>query len=129
MIRSFLLSLLLLATSLTSTLSFVVDHRTSACVVAGERQQSQPKSFMKIMASSGFEESTQQQQIITANWRQLPSKGPKEVPITKEDLSIEIIIGRVAMVGFIGLLVREIVSGEKFSEQFIDIVNFLETIH
>lgn len=117
MIRSFLLCLLFLA-SLTSTLSFVVDSRRTVCVV-GERQQ---KSCMK-MASSGVEERTQ----ITTNWRQLPSKGPKEVTITKQELSIEIIIGRIAMVGFIGLLVREIVSGEKFSEQFVDIVSFLGT--
>jgi hypothetical protein len=95
-----------------------VDSKRTVCV--NGRQQ---KSFMK-MASSGVEERPQQ---IPTNWRQLPSKGPREITITKQDLSIEIIIGRIAMVGFIGLLVREIVSGEKFSEQVIDIINFLGT--
>jgi hypothetical protein len=55
---------------------------------------------------------------VMPNWRQLPMRKREEV---SENLTgYEIHVGRLAMVGFIGLLVTEIVSGEGFAEQFQD---------
>ena len=52
-----------------------------------------------------------------------------ELPMRTRDLSppeldgFEINTGRLAMVGFVGLLAREIVSGESFGQQFIDVLS------
>mmetsp|Transcript_13154 Transcript_13154/g.24689 ORF Transcript_13154/g.24689 Transcript_13154/m.24689 type:complete len:111 (-) Transcript_13154:1729-2061(-) len=59
-----------------------------------------------------------------ANWRQLPSRVPKD-GYDKELPGFEIYIGRIAMVSFIALLAREVISGESFSEQFLILVDFL----
>ena len=52
-------------------------------------------------------------------WTELP-----RVRESKPDFSgVEINTGRLAMVGFIGLLGKEIVSGESFGDQIMDILS------
>ncbi|KAG7346273.1 chlorophyll A-B binding protein [Nitzschia inconspicua] len=63
-----------------------------------------------------------------ADWRQLPTKTSllEKREMSKSQLSgTEISIGRIAMLGFVGLLVGEILNGESFIQQFLDAFQFL----
>ena len=51
-------------------------------------------------------------------WMDLPNPSRTQDDVEKYD-GVEIGIGRVAMVGFVGLFVNEVVSGESFGQQFI----------
>lgn len=53
------------------------------------------------------------------NWIDLPSTPKAQDNIEKYD-GIEIGIGRVAMVGFVGMFANEVVSGESFGQQIVD---------
>jgi hypothetical protein len=55
-----------------------------------------------------------------ANWRQLPSRSTTGLPEHVEMAGTELHVGRVAMLGFVGLLVGEVVTGESFSQQFLE---------
>lgn len=52
-------------------------------------------------------------------WIDLPSPSKTQDSIEKYD-GIEIGVGRVAMVGFLGLFVKEVISGESFGQQIVD---------
>ena len=52
------------------------------------------------------------------NWTELPLKREAEVDLAP----VEIGLGRIAMLGFFGLLAVEVITGESFSEQIIDFV-------
>lgn len=45
---------------------------------------------------------------------------PRERVDNEEYSKVEIGIGRIAMVGFVGLLAGEVVSGESFGQQILD---------
>jgi Chlorophyll A-B binding protein len=62
-----------------------------------------------------------------ANWRQLPTKASQleDQDGSGAELSgTEIYVGRIAMVGFVGLLVGELLRGESFSQQFLEAFQF-----
>jgi hypothetical protein len=52
------------------------------------------------------------------NWTELPLKREDELDLAP----VEIGLGRLAMLGFFGLLAVEMATGESFSEQILDVV-------
>ena len=52
-------------------------------------------------------------------WIDLPS--PRQEDNVEKYTGVELGIGRVAMVGFIGLFVNEVISGESFGQQIADL--------
>lgn len=55
---------------------------------------------------------------IDSEW-ELPSRSAKKVPVLD---SMEITVGRVAMIGAVSLLAREFITGESFWDQVVDSV-------
>ena len=61
------------------------------------------------------------------DWRTLPNRsvGNESDGNPETTMSAEIYIGRIAMLGFVGLVVGEVLTGESFSQQFLDAGLFL----
>lgn len=70
----------------------------------------------QMQASTALKLSTMDENEILPEWTQLPRSRAKTPDLDK----MEIGIGRVAMVGFIGLLAREVISGESFGQQILE---------
>ena len=61
-------------------------------------------------------------------WIDLPSP-PRAQDIIDEYDGVEIAVGRVAMVGFVGLFAKEVISGESFGQQILGALMVASGIH
>lgn len=91
-----------------------------SCALASAFQVSPLKTFRPMSSLPVSSVPGEQTESVVPTWTDLPSK---ETDTLQKDLDeAEIGIGRIAMVGAIGILARELMTGESILEQFIDTV-------
>ncbi|CAJ1966801.1 unnamed protein product [Cylindrotheca closterium] len=108
-VRSLLLQLLLSLTMSQVTSGFSISNIPAGSKVAQAKTTT-------AMRSASLDEND-----VRPKWIDLPSP-PKARNVIEESAGIEIAIGRVAMVGFVGLFAKEVISGESFGQQIVDAV-------
>ena len=110
--RQFLRLLLAAIASTTFSHAFVApNHRH-----AGVRRQAPPLHMVTEINDK------------PKDWRTLPNRDglSSDTTTPKEEMvGAEIYIGRIAMLGFVGLVVGEVLTGESFSQQFLEAGLFL----
>lgn len=114
-LRLFLLLALLSFVGAFSPVAVRTDHKAV--------QQRQTRATVK--ATRLLEDSVQPSTTISSSrlpaWVHLPASKQDNVEL-KELQRVELMIGRLAMFGAIGLIGKELVTGQSFAEQFLDLV-------
>jgi phosphate/sulfate permease len=112
--KSPVLFTLVVAWLLTSSLAAFSSHTSSRLAFTGRLNQS----------SRSIDAPTQVTE--RPSWMDLPKSVQKDSRFVEQSLpTAEIIVGRVAMVGAMGLLVGELTTGESVIEQFQDLVQMV----
>ncbi|KAL3943025.1 MAG: hypothetical protein SGBAC_002884 [Bacillariaceae sp.] len=106
-LRSMLLQILLSLAIFQVTSGFSINNGPTGSKMAQSRDPN-------ALRSASLDEND-----ARPKWIDLPSPSKTQDSVEKYD-GIEIGVGRVAMVGFLGLFVKEVISGESFGQQIVD---------
>jgi hypothetical protein len=113
----FLTALLIVATLLSTSESFSPSPKTIG------RSPLQETSFPRdtVVGKVGLSGMDEKQPKALPSWVNLPNRETRQ-EIKTQLFETEISVGRIAMVGAVGLILQELVTGESVLEQLSDLV-------
>lgn len=117
-IKALLLALVALVTM--SSMSVVESFTPPTLPTKAPLQQQRPTRTAFL---TRVHQSSMPSQKTTTSWIDLPNRDNDE----PELFQTEILIGRLAMVGAVALLAKEVITGESFLEQASDVVATFST--
>jgi hypothetical protein len=122
----FLTALLLVATLLSTAESFSPSPKTigrSQLPTTASSPVLQETSFPRdtIVGKVSLSDMDEKQPKALPSWVNLPNRETRQA-VKTQLFETEISVGRVAMVGAVGLILQELVTGESVLEQLSDLV-------